>query len=205
MGASKLVDLKFCPYCRGRLVARLLFDKHRLVCTQCGRIVHQNHRVAVSTIAFTTTGHMVLVRRAIEPGYGRWVIPGGYSEVGEKLDKAAMRETLEEVEIKPISDRLVLSGLYSYPSTDLILVVYAIQVERSVLTWGPECLEARWFSFRDIPWSSLVFDSTKDALHDWLAANGSCWQSGLEGRAVDTERQWPRRQAGEHPSTVQPQ
>ena len=35
---------------------------------------------------------IVLVRRAIEPGYGKWVFPGGYVDRGEEITLAAIRE-----------------------------------------------------------------------------------------------------------------
>ena len=34
---------------------------------------------------------MVLVRRAIEPGYGLWVFPGGYVDRGEEITAAAIQ------------------------------------------------------------------------------------------------------------------
>ncbi|MDQ1372513.1 MAG: 8-oxo-dGTP diphosphatase, partial [Candidatus Thermoplasmatota archaeon] len=40
------------------------------------------------------------VRRAFDPGAGKWSIPGGLVEVGEKLSEAAVRETEEETGIK---------------------------------------------------------------------------------------------------------
>ena len=39
---------------------------------------------------------IVLVRRAIEPGYGRWVFPSGYVDRGEQIHAAAILEAKEE-------------------------------------------------------------------------------------------------------------
>ena len=46
-------------------------------------------KVAVGTIIRTVTASIVLVQRAIEPGYGKWVFPGGYVDRGEELLGAA--------------------------------------------------------------------------------------------------------------------
>jgi 8-oxo-dGTP diphosphatase len=45
-------------------------------------------------------GKILLVKRAFEPGAGKWSIPGGMVEVGEKLSQAGERETEEETGVK---------------------------------------------------------------------------------------------------------
>jgi len=41
-------------------------------------------------------GKLVLVKRAVEPGKGRWSIPGGAVELGEGVRDTAIREAKEE-------------------------------------------------------------------------------------------------------------
>jgi len=43
---------------------------------------------------------ILLVRRASPPGKGKWSIPGGVPEVGEKLKDAVLRELYEETGVK---------------------------------------------------------------------------------------------------------
>jgi len=43
---------------------------------------------------------ILLVRRASPPGRGKWSIPGGVPEVGEKLRDAVLRELYEETGVK---------------------------------------------------------------------------------------------------------
>lgn len=43
---------------------------------------------------------ILLVRRAFEPGAGKWSIPGGLVETGEKLAEAGARECEEETGLK---------------------------------------------------------------------------------------------------------
>ncbi|HUV61337.1 MAG TPA: NUDIX hydrolase [Thermoplasmata archaeon] len=45
-------------------------------------------------------GKILLVKRAFEPGAGKWSIPGGLVEVGERLSEAGERETEEETGVK---------------------------------------------------------------------------------------------------------
>jgi 8-oxo-dGTP diphosphatase len=44
-------------------------------------------------------GKILLIKRAFDPGAGRWSIPGGLVEIGEKLAEAGARETEEETGI----------------------------------------------------------------------------------------------------------
>ena len=72
-------------------------------------------KVAVGTIIRTGDGRLVLVRRAIEPGYGLWVFPGGYVDRGEQIIEAAVREAREESGLEVRIDGLV--NIYSYAGT----------------------------------------------------------------------------------------
>ena len=158
---------KFCPSCGGPLASRLLKagDPVRLVCTdaECGFIFYLDPKVAVGTIIrVNDSGHIVLVRRAIEPGYGKWVFPGGYVDRGEELKVAAIREAREEAGLEIRIDRLV--DIYSYPGTVPVIIVFAATRVSGTLTIDDESLEAREFALDEIPWDDLAFRSTRDAL-----------------------------------------
>ena len=73
----------------------------RLVCagTTCGYVFYLDPKLAVGTIVRMPDGRIVLARRAIEPGFGQWVFPGGYVDRGEEVRAAAMREAREEAGI----------------------------------------------------------------------------------------------------------
>jgi len=45
-------------------------------------------------------GKILLIKRAVPPGVGKWSIPGGLVEVGETLSQACVRETEEETGVK---------------------------------------------------------------------------------------------------------
>jgi NADH pyrophosphatase NudC (nudix superfamily) len=90
---------RFCPVCGSPLEPRVLkiTEPKRLVCTNtsCGFVFYLDPKIAVGTI-IRAGDRIVLVKRAIEPGYGKWVFPGGYVDRGEEVTLAAVREAREE-------------------------------------------------------------------------------------------------------------
>ena len=159
----------FCPVCGGRLESRLLraAEPERLVCSGCGFVFYLDPKVAVGTIIRDDQGHIVLVRRAIEPGYGKWVFPGGYVDRGEEVKVAALREALEETGLEIRLDRLI--NVYSYPGRAPVIIVYAATITGGCLGCDEESLEARFFAPEAIPWDDLAFRSTREALREFLA------------------------------------
>jgi ADP-ribose pyrophosphatase YjhB (NUDIX family) len=114
----------------------------------------------------TPESRLVLVRRAIEPGYGKWVFPGGYVDRGEPLTDAAIREAREECGLDVRLDALV--NIYSYLGRAPIIVVYAATVLGGTLCVDDESLETAEFEADAIPWDELAFRSTHEGLRDYL-------------------------------------
>ena len=59
---------------------------------------------------------VVLIRRGSDPFEGQWALPGGFVEVGETVEAAAVREAAEETGLGVELARLV--GVYSEPDRD---------------------------------------------------------------------------------------
>ncbi len=163
-----VVPYRFCPTCGGRLQGRTLKagDPERLVCESCSFVFYMDPKVAVGTVIRTADDRIVLVRRAIEPGYGLWVFPGGYVDRGEQVLDAAVREAREESGLAVRIDHLI--DVYSYGGTSPIIIVYAATMVGGELCTDEECLEASLFTRDQIPWDELAFRSTKEALIDYF-------------------------------------
>jgi len=160
---------RFCPRCGGELERRVLkiTEPERLVCTRCGFVFYIDPEIAVGTIIRTSGSRLVLVKRAIDPGYGKWVFPGGYVDRGETLVAAAVREAREECGLDIRLDGLV--NIYSYPGRAPVIVVYAATAVSGTLCVDEECLETAEFEPHALPWTELAFRSTHDGLQDYLA------------------------------------
>jgi 8-oxo-dGTP diphosphatase len=165
---SDEAGFRFCPMCGGPLASRLLRpdEPERLVCEVCGYIFYLDPKVAVGTIIRMPDYRIVLVKRAIEPGYGRWVFPGGYVDRGELVEVAAVREAREESGLEVRIEGLI--NIYSYPGRAPIVIVYAATAVGGDLCGNDECLEAQLFETERIPWDDLAFRSTGEALKDYL-------------------------------------
>jgi ADP-ribose pyrophosphatase YjhB (NUDIX family) len=169
---------RFCHQCGSQLRERLPEgdERLRLVCSRCGFIHYINPKVVVGAIP-ERAGRVLLMRRAIEPRYGAWTFPGGFMEVDETAEEAALRETEEELGLSLTLGPLL--GVYSRPATrggpvpsegpGVLVVVFRARVGRALPNPGRECLEAAWFRPEEIPWEELAFETTRWALRDWLA------------------------------------
>ena len=159
---------RFCPRCGGPLERRMLkaTEPVRPVCTRCGFMFYIDPKIAVGTIIQSQSGRIVLVRRAIEPGYGKWVFPGGYVDRGEPLTSAALREAREECGLDVRLDALV--NIYSYAGRAPVIVVYAATATGGTLCVDDESLEVLEWETSTIPWDDLAFRSTHEGLRDYL-------------------------------------
>jgi 8-oxo-dGTP diphosphatase len=162
------IPYSFCPLCGGDLELRTVkpIEPDRLVCARCGFIFYQDPKVAVGTILQNEDRHILLLRRAIEPGYGKWVFPGGFVDRGEEVLVAAIREAREESGLHVRIDRLL--NVYSYPGRAPVIIVYVASITGGTLALDDESTEAKFFPPDDIPWDELAFRSTHEALKEFL-------------------------------------
>ena len=107
----------------GRSTAR---TAHRLSCPACGHIAYVNPRLVVTTLPITDAGEVVLLRRGIEPGRGAWAQPGGFLEVDETVNQAAIRETWEETGLLVEPGEIV--GLYTRLEAAVVTIVFEARI-----------------------------------------------------------------------------
>ncbi len=143
--------------------------RERLVCRECGFVHYLNPRPVAGTIPERDDGRLLLVRRSIEPRAGTWVFPGGYMDVDETAEEAAIRETLEEACLA-VAD-LSLLGVYTRPGPGVVVVVFEARAVGEAQA-GDETSEVGWFRPEEVPWPELAFDTTMWALRDWARRRG---------------------------------
>ncbi|MFQ5762328.1 MAG: NUDIX hydrolase [Candidatus Bathyarchaeia archaeon] len=99
---------------------------------------------------------VLLVKRKNDPGSGLWAIPGGLLELGETLEEAAVREVMEETNLRIGIDALVDvvqmiqrddNGLVSY---HYVIVDFRGHIEGGNLKPSEEILDAAWVDVNEL-------------------------------------------------------
>jgi len=162
----EVFTFRFCPACGGPFQTRRIKENEpeRLVCSQCEFILYQDPKLVACSIV-ELDQKIVLLKRAIDPQKGKWVLPGGYVDQGEEVESAAVRETLEECGIKTRVKNLL--GVYSYRGRVAVVVVYVAEYISGDLFADDETQEVKRCNPEEIPWQDLAFPSTADALKDY--------------------------------------
>ena len=101
---------------------------------------------------------IVLIKRKNPPFKGKWSLPGGFVEYGEKTEDAVVREVFEETGLKTKIKDLV--GVYSDPGRDprghTVSVVYLLEMQGGGLKSGDDASDVMFFDLRHLP--ELSFD-----------------------------------------------
>lgn len=104
----------YCPICGDALVRRNDGESERPHCVRCRRFYYSNPVPASCCFVSDACGGLLFVQRAVEPCKGLWSLPGGFVEVGETTEQAALRELLEETGLIGKTVRLI--GVNTQPS-----------------------------------------------------------------------------------------
>jgi len=144
------------------LETRILEGTVRPVCPQCGRVVYYDPKVAATAVV-ERAGLVLMLRRAVETGYGLWSLPGGYVDRGEVVEEAAAREVREETGLQVQIGKLV--GLFSEEGHPVVVAAYAAVETGGKLEPGQEALELGFYPLDGLP--TLAFPRDRLILARW--------------------------------------
>jgi ADP-ribose pyrophosphatase YjhB (NUDIX family) len=136
-------------------------------CPHDGFVLWRDPKVAAAVVV-EADGGIVLGRRAIEPGYGLWCLPGGFVNQDEDPAAAALRECREE--IGAAVEITELLGVYHIGKTTASSIVGIAYLGRLVdgeeISVGSEMLDVRVFAPDDLP--EIAFPSHRSVLAVYL-------------------------------------
>ena len=118
--------------------------------------------VTVDLVMVKQTAHesqILLIKRKNEPFKGCWALPGGFVDEKEDLHQAALRELMEETQVKGADLKQI--GAFGNPNRDprghMVSVAYFGTLPEEVIAIASDdAKEIGWFSLKKLP--ALAFD-----------------------------------------------
>ena len=161
--------MHFCVNCGAPLVVKKIEGRDFEVCPVDGYVLWRDPKVAAAVVV-EVEGGVVLGRRAIEPGYGLWCLPGGFVNDDEDPAAAAVRECLEEINAEV--ELTSLLGVYHIGKTaasSIVGIAYRGRlVDGATISPGPEMLEVGVFAADALP--PIAFPSHHAVLAHYLTS-----------------------------------
>ncbi len=135
--------------------------RERAVCPACDTIHYENPLNVVGTVPYWGD-KVLLCKRNIEPGWGKWTLPAGFMELGETTVQGAARETDEEAGAQiEMGDLLTVM---SVPRVGQVHLYYLARLLSDSFSPGHETIEARLFAEDEIPWDNIAFKTVRQTL-----------------------------------------
>lgn len=133
-------------------------------------------------VVVVQSGHLLMVKRGIRPGKGLWALPGGFLDQTETIEDCAIRELIEETEIKlqPEVIRRCIShvqvfdragGVSSADRGRIVTHVHLIKLQDGKdlpkVRGGDDASEAKWVPLSEID-NRQIFSDHGAIIHAML-------------------------------------
>ena len=158
-----------CHYCGTGLIEKFCEGALRLFCNRCKEPIYENPLPATCLVVVDSKDRVLLVKRSVEPKKGSWCLPGGFMELGETPEQAALRELKEETGLTGRIEMLL--GVYANPSVlyhTVLMVGYLVKSYSGTLIAGDDAIDAAFFNYDRLP--EIAFESHINFIRIYNAA-----------------------------------
>ena len=137
-------EIVFCIKCGSKTTLELISGDtiSRNICKVCNYIHYVNPKIIVGALPLKDD-KVLLCKRDINPGRGKWTLPSGFMEMGESLEQGAKREAKEEANLKLNLNRLY--GTYSIPRIGQVFFIYIANILGDDVKAADETTEVKLF------------------------------------------------------------
>ena len=150
--------MKYCSQCGGCNTYDFIEGNKRFHCLECNIIHYQNPKPTATLICFNQ--HKILLgKRAFSPAKNKWGLIGGFMELNETLEQAALRELYEETQLTgKVVDIIGTASHFNTIFGDILLIGLKIEINNwKPLKPGDDISEAKLFDINNLP--KLAFES----------------------------------------------
>ena len=154
---------------RRRTPKKVFEGSLRLYCDHCNEPIYENPIPATCLVVVDNQERVFLVKRSVAPKKGFWCLPGGFMELGETPEKAALRELKEETGLSGQIDMLL--GVSANPSAQyhtVLMVGYLVKNYTGTLIPGDDADDAAYFNYDELP--EIAFESHASFIRMYYAA-----------------------------------
>lgn len=161
---------KYCPLCS----ASLTINGKPVQCDECGYSMYFSPVAAVGGLVVNQHDELLFVRRAKDPGKGKWGLPGGFVDAGESCEEATVREVVEETQLRVTETNYLCSfpNEYTYQglTSPVIDVFYLCKVETldNVTVDQHELDGFEWSQPDQAHLDNMAFLSNRKAIERWI-------------------------------------
>jgi len=159
----------YCHFCGNPLTKKMMSGHERLFCKNCNQPLYENPIPASCLVVIDKDEKILLVKRSVEPKKGFWCLPGGFMELGETPELAALRELKEETGLSGKIE--ILLGVDSNNSAQyktVLMVGYLVKSYSGIHKAGDDACELGYFHVNDMP--EIAFESHKNFIRIYYAA-----------------------------------
>ena len=143
-------------------------------CQNCPFTMFFGPVAAVGGLVVDGKGRLLLVRRARDPGKGKWGLPGGFVDRNETIENAMQREVFEETKLRLTRMDLFMTypNKYNYKGfvSAVIDLFYICRFEDSneIHLEEAELDKFVWVDSAEDYLDHMAFDSNRRAIEAWM-------------------------------------